>query len=773
MKDLWSDLEVTENDLDADNMGWSLEQLERELAYMEDQPPLEPPPSASSVPLTTTAAATTTLPPPLTGGGGPPPGLSAASLVVSHAQERQSGNLYGTPQPPQLTTPQTTTTTLQGVDAWSQSLEKFTALSLEEDFLKADSARKQTPQSHPPPTTTTNSAIENFLSNASEYDVSEPMILGATSSSAAALKTMTTTTTPLKPPGMPSPQKTKPIVQNSPLGMPPPPVMEEEQDNNKVEQEEQVVAAVPPPVPVHPRAPPTPPNSMATTTRSTPPTPQNSFNSGGATPRGGPPPPPGATVAAMGMIVPPPVVPPGAGMPMMMTPQGPVPMGMVPQPPPPPMGAGATPTMTGRPGPSPPGAPTVSGGPAWQSSPQPPPVPTQRSPHPAGGAMAQLPPALQQRIFCQSHPSAPPIPATHLESAFMKSRDISYVLHSMLKPVLAAGVSPDDYHMQLLTRNQRVAAAAAASAAASTTTTPRKGQKGTGTSNGGKDDKEKSVVPPPTPQEKSKQWMQEKSILGHTSRTDVTRPRALIAASMTVEQQDEHHQKRATLWKSRLVTDKAYQAFSNLVEIWKASPPGKVPPYTELQPHMVRLFKYLGIVKKQQEDDDNNNNTGEGHGDDTPASTTYEVNDEALALLLKLPKGRTLLSRVLEQALLPPNAVQTLFPSILKNVLPLVGNSANTTATATGESAIVDDRLFRSLARILSGLPHLEPTILTQSSQAFLQHPQQAFSTTSRMECVHALLRRGSTMAATSSNPQVQQEWTRTEEQFLELIGAM
>mmetsp|Transcript_28028 Transcript_28028/g.42941 ORF Transcript_28028/g.42941 Transcript_28028/m.42941 type:complete len:150 (-) Transcript_28028:361-810(-) len=60
MKDLWSDLEVTENDLDADNMGWSLEQLERELAYMEDQPPLEPPPSASSVPLTTTAAATTT-----------------------------------------------------------------------------------------------------------------------------------------------------------------------------------------------------------------------------------------------------------------------------------------------------------------------------------------------------------------------------------------------------------------------------------------------------------------------------------------------------------------------------------------------------------------------------------------------------------------------------------------------------------------------------------------------------------------------------------------
>lgn len=475
----------------------------------------------------------------------------------------------------------------------------------------------------------------------------------------------------------------------------------------------------------------------------------------------------------MGMIVPPPVVPPqgaAAGMvvpqPMMMTPQGPVPIGMVPPPgtvvgkpihpgqQPPPQQQEQRAPMVGTPVrmPMQPGAPTVSGGPAWQTSSQPPVPHTARSPH----HQAQLPPQMQQRIFCQSHPSAPPIPATALESGFMKPRDITYVLHSMLKPVLAEGVSPDDYHIQLLTRHQRVAAAAAAAAAG----TPRKG---------GKDGDAATATTQKTmetPQEKSKKWMQEKSILGHTARTDVTRPRALIAASpvtMTAEQQDENHQKRATLWKSRLVTDKAYQAFSNLVEIWKSSPPGSVPPYSELQPHMVRLFKYLGIVKKTEAQ-------GDGDDKDTTTTTSYEVNEETLALLLKLPKGRTLLSRVLEQALLPPNAAQSLFPAVLKNVLPTPLNTGN---NSSNEMNAVDDRLFRALVRILSGLPQIDPQIITASSQVFLNHPKQAFQTTSRMECVHALLRRGSTMAATSSNPTVAQEWSQTEEKFLEIIGAM
>ena len=105
MKDLWADLQA--GDTEEEKMSWSLEQLERELAHLEDEGP-----------------ETTQL---------PPPGMpSAASLVVSHAQERMA---YETPTvlPPRVS----------AADAWSLSLQNFTS-SLEQDFLAADSARRQT-----------------------------------------------------------------------------------------------------------------------------------------------------------------------------------------------------------------------------------------------------------------------------------------------------------------------------------------------------------------------------------------------------------------------------------------------------------------------------------------------------------------------------------------------------------------------------------------------------------------------------------------------------
>ena len=52
-------------------------------------------------------------------------------------------------------------------DAWSLSLQKFTSLSLQEDFLAADSARKQT---RPPPGMAA-------LAGAEDYDIKEKNIL--------------------------------------------------------------------------------------------------------------------------------------------------------------------------------------------------------------------------------------------------------------------------------------------------------------------------------------------------------------------------------------------------------------------------------------------------------------------------------------------------------------------------------------------------------------------------------------------------------------------
>jgi hypothetical protein len=62
MKDLWADLQAGDEADEGDTMmGWSLEQLERELSHLEDDGPSQSMVSSPGMP-------------------------SAASLVVSHAQ---------------------------------------------------------------------------------------------------------------------------------------------------------------------------------------------------------------------------------------------------------------------------------------------------------------------------------------------------------------------------------------------------------------------------------------------------------------------------------------------------------------------------------------------------------------------------------------------------------------------------------------------------------------------------------------------------------------
>jgi len=654
MKDLWADLQVSEDDLDADDMGWSLEQLERELAHMEVlQPDIAPPPPQ---PTPQSIAP-------------PPPGMSAASLVVKHAQERVQ-------QPPSIPLIKQQQM-LQPGDAWSQSLEAFTASSLEQDFLAADSARKQKPLPRD----------MLFMASATDYDVSEPMNLGPPPGMASS--TASKYTHP-KPPGIIFPYKSK-ITQREAAVVPPIPqaLIQQEREED-----------IPIPISLQKANLHTPNGSLKVSCDIRP------------------------CAVASDMIT------PGSGM---VAPFISLPMHHLQQPPP-----SHTPVILSPQDPllkmsSPVFGKLVIPTPQHASVDMHATMPSTQAPgaHTPGGPAWRSPPQLQmhQRIFCQHHPAATPIPATALESSLMKSRDVTYVLHSMLKPILSQGISPDDYHIQLLSRHQQAVAAI-----------------GNNKSSSSSEQKYKEGKQIETPQDKSKKWMQERSTLGHVARTDVTRPRALIAASLSVEQQDENQQKRATLWKSRLVTDQAHHAFSNIVDIWKASPPGKVP-HSQLQPHMVRLFKYLGVIKEVT---------------DGRNSASYRIDEKALPLLTKLPKGRTLVSRVLEQAVLPPNAVQALLPAILFAVLP---------SSPSSDNSVVDDRLFRSLAQVLSGLPQMESVNLIASSNAFLEHFKQAFQTTPRMECVHALLRRGSAMALTTQGLAV--EWKKIEEQFLTILGSM
>ena len=397
-------------------------------------------------------------------------------------------------------------------------------------------------------------------------------------------------------------------------------------------------------------------------------------------------------IPPQGIMMPPQGIPPQG---MMMPPQGMLPphgmiMGMPPQvmhdipPRGMPMGIPVPQMMK-------PGTP-------WQSPPPPPAAP------------------LRQRLYCQVHPSAPPTPTSAMESSMMKSRDLAYVLHSMLKPVLLAGTSPFDYDIQMLKRHLGQQ-------------TPSKKPK---TNVKAKETKLRS--------ENSMQFMKEKSTLGHTTRADVMRPRALLAVSTKKLSEDgESQEARASLWKARLHIDQGQQAATALIDIWQSSMPGTVPKQS--QPHLMKLLKVLGLSFKRD-------------------AYSMEPNKDSLAVMLKLSKGKCFVARLLERALLPPNAVQVLVPAILKNVF-----SVNSRVTVTGDADSADVRLFKAITEVVNTLPQWQPESLLSCLEA--ANSPNALTSQTRLQCLTHLLRRGNAIQDEEFVP----KWKEAEAELLKLFA--
>ncbi|GKY97745.1 hypothetical protein MPSEU_000732700 [Mayamaea pseudoterrestris] len=349
---------------------------------------------------------------------------------------------------------------------------------------------------------------------------------------------------------------------------------------------------------------------------------------------------------------------------------------------------------------------------AWQQSRM-----MQAPPHHHHQAQHMMPPATMPRIYCNPHPKAPPISAQQLASKYMTARDISYVVHSMLKALLSAPTDHEaDYQYQLLCR---------------TGLSPpiQHAQQPDAYKN--KADILEELL---SRQKKAQEWSSEKHTLGHVLKTNALRPRALIAptvASVSVDH-DSSNKQRASLWKARIYCDQAYQAYANVLECWRTAAPGQVPAFT-VQVHLERLLKCFGMT------------------------SATEVDAAPLALLLKLRKGRVLVTRVLEQALVPPVAVRTLLPLLLQTLM----------ATPPPKDDIAsDDRLCLALARVLATVPELTTHDLVNSARAVLRHGSLALSSESRMHCVHALLQRGSVSQQT-------EEWSQVEAEFMQLLGGL
>jgi hypothetical protein len=593
MKDLWADLNV---DGDDEGIGWSLEQLERELAHLDDSPE------------ETTAAQG-------------PPGLSAATLVVSHANIPSY----------------TSNANVSAADAWSQSLANFQ--SLEQEFLAADSAKRST--NRPPP-----GLSAAFLDQAEDYNIAEQLQAPPGMIPPVQVNVSRTPRTPKNssrqlftatpqnslaqlPVENPMDGRSK-TPQNSlsemddfsysELELEALPIIEEQQIR-----QQNIEPALPAPIP------PTPSNSM---------------------------------VVPQGIMSPQMMSPPPQGM-MMPPLQGIMMMPIM-----------ASPQMMQSPGP-----------PAWQTRPPP-----------------------QPPIYANVHPNAPPIPASALESSLMKSRDLAYVIHSMLKPVLMMGTSTSDYHMRLLQRQAGPATAA----------TPNK------------KDKLESIMS--SRAKKAAEWKETQKTLGSTTKADITRPRALIATPTLVSDEDLEQGSRASLWKARLHIDQGYQAMSTLVEVWQQHAPGSAMP-AEVQTHLLKLLKCLGMSAKDG---------------------VYSIQpDKALTSILKMTKGQIFLARVLEQALLPPKAVQVLLPPALE--ASILNGTPND---------MVDSRLFGGYTRVISSIP-LEGDIILACIQKV--QTKDALLSQARMECVHALLRGGSVRAA--QDPEgFGVQWSEAEVAFVQLL---
>lgn len=291
--------------------------------------------------------------------------------------------------------------------------------------------------------------------------------------------------------------------------------------------------------------------------------------------------------------------------------------------------------------------------------------------------------------------------------------------------------------------------------------------------------------------EKTKNWSSKNSVLGRTVKSNATKPRALIAQP-TKEELEEANSKnnnseqrqRQALWKARIYCDQAYQAYMNVVQTWHVvavSPNQTMTPAAaaSLQPHLFKLLRCLGLSRcDQSQDMDFTTDLQQQQ------STHVLSNEAALPLLAKLPKGRILLARLLEEALLPPAAVGVLLPYLLQAMymLPptMPGNyalappssSSHLNATDASSNAAqeqANDRVFVALSRVIQCLPDIPRTEILKSFDVIQENSAMALLSPIRMQAVHSLLHRGTQLA--TADPSFAEAWKTREDAFLLVLS--
>jgi hypothetical protein len=646
----------------------------------------------------------------------------------------------------------TTTTAAAGQDAWSAALAQFGGMSLAEEFLAADTAKKQ--QLKKADTTNNDSTIpeNNVVDNNMVFDDYEL-------DQEAQVKNMDDETGGLMALLGASRAKSQQEQQMKEV-------------KKKKEEEEVAAAAVlqspqatgvkaPPPSPMMP--PPIVPTGM--------PVPM-------AFPGG---PPPNTIMMPPGVMMSPNMMPPMGGMP-------PPPPGAMPVMGPPPHMMMMPPNYGNKPT-----APLSAPPPRTQGGKEDTTTVLKNRDFPALGATPQeieeckaaaaepepqepTPPTPNNVrphiLFNNPDPSAPPINASLVSSALMPSRDITFVVNAMMRPLLSLDAYNDDYyHWSYVDRKSRDMLMLGGMNPALVTgpALPNPVWKEVKVQAVERELKYRESM-----DARSKEFAEEKKSLGRLVKSNVNRPKALLVTSALKKDDDdgaeeekvesssgyEAEQKRLRIqtWKARVAIDKGYTAFLTLTELRRliqanAGATQLIHELTgDVKANVNLMHASFGIIIKN---------------DDVKGGRKIDVDSNRLESTLSMPKGRTLFARVVEGGILPHASACELLPvamgCVFKNALPAVEG---------------EERLLRALTGlVLTPQPSVEPGILAKCLDVAImvgskdvavdgkKMPNITGSRT-RMELLHAILARGK--AVCGDNEAF--GWDEKEKQFMALL---
>ncbi|KAL3799906.1 hypothetical protein ACHAWO_000017 [Cyclotella atomus] len=373
-------------------------------------------------------------------------------------------------------------------------------------------------------------------------------------------------------------------------------------------------------------------------------------------------------------------------------------------------------------------------------------------------------------LFNNPDPTASPINANLVSSTSMPSRDITFVVNAMMRPLASLDAYNDDYyHWSYVDRKSRNMLMLGGVGPALPNPVWKEVKV---------EAKERELKFRESLDARSKEFAEEKKSLGRLVKSNVNRPKALLVTpAMKREEEDistditvdnttaggsgddyEAEQKRLRIqtWKARVAIDKGYTAFLTLTELRRliqanAGATTLIHELTgDVKANVNLMHASFGVVIKNDE-----------------KGRKIEVDTNRLESTLSMPKGRILFARVVEGGILPHASACELLPvamlCIFKNALP----------AAEGEV-----RLLRALTGlVLTVQPSVEPAILAKCLDVAIavgckdvavdgKKMTNITGERGRMELLHAILARGKIVCGDNET----YGWGLKEKQFMALL---